>query len=183
MRRRCALPVRGEIAQIIADAPLAGARAMRVHGDFHLARVLVTEADVLIVDPGVGEVVRPAVQRRRKTSPLADVGTMIRSLDEVMAAAAFDVSTDPTEDPVRFVPMLRDAVRTAATTFARSYRARARELGVLDVDDAHARSLIMVYLVRATLEAIVFHAHERPERTRGLYAELTRIFERSDVAR
>jgi maltose alpha-D-glucosyltransferase/alpha-amylase len=180
---RAALTVRDEIAHIIAGAPLAGARVQRVHGDYHLARVLVTEADVLIVDPGVGEAVRPAAQRRRKTSPLADVGTMIRSLDEVTAAAAFDVSTDPTEDPARFVPTLREAVRAAATTFARSYRARARELGVLDVDDGQARALIMVALVRATLEAIVFRAHERPERTRGLYAELTRIFERSDVAR
>ena len=84
---------------------------MRVHGDFHLARVLVTEADVLIIDPGVGEAARPAAQRRRHTSPFADVATMIRSLDEVTAAAAFDVSTDPTADPAHVVPTLQAVVR------------------------------------------------------------------------
>ena len=48
--------------------------AMRVHGDFHLERVLITENDVLIIDPGVGEAARPAVQRGRAVPPPADLG-------------------------------------------------------------------------------------------------------------
>ena len=44
------------------------------------------------------------------------------------------------------------------------------------------RGLVDVFLVRATLEAIVYEAHARPERMRDLYAEFTRIFERSEVA-
>ena len=176
-----ALALRAEIDKIIDEAPLPGAQAMRVHGDFHLARILVTDADVLIVDPGVGEAVRPAVQRRRRTSPFADLGTMIRSLDEVTAAAAFDVATDPTVKTERVVPPLRALVRAAATAFARSYLAHARELGVIG-EDGDVRALILFFLVRATLEAIVYGAHARPERKRDLYAELTRIFERSEAA-
>jgi maltose alpha-D-glucosyltransferase / alpha-amylase len=177
-----ALSLRTQIEGFIANAPLAGARAMRVHGDFHLARVLVTEADVLIIDPGVGEAARPAVQRRRHNSPFADVATMIRSLDEVTFAAAFDVSTDPTADGEQTVATLRAIVRSAATTFARSYLERARELNVIDDEHDNARGLIDVFLVRATLEAIVYQAHPRPERMRDLYAEFARILDRSEVA-
>ncbi len=176
-----ALALRAQIERFIADAPLTGARAMRVHGDFHLERMLITENDVLIIDPGVGEAARPAVQRRRRTSPLADVATLIRSLDEVAAAAAFDVSTDPTVDTAQIVPALQALVRSAATTFARSYLAHGRELGTLDEHD-NIRGLVDVFLVRATLEAIVYQAHSRAERMRDLYAEFTRIFERSEVA-
>jgi maltose alpha-D-glucosyltransferase/alpha-amylase len=176
-----ALALRPQIDGFIADAPLAGARALRVHGDFHLARVLVTESDVLIIDPGVGEAVRPAAQRRRLFSPYADVATMIRSLDEVTFAAAFDVSTDPTVDSEHVVPTLRGIVRAAATTFVRSYLARAKELDVID-DRDDVRGLIDVFLVRATFEAIVRQAHPRPERMRDLYAGFTRIFERSEAS-
>jgi maltose alpha-D-glucosyltransferase/alpha-amylase len=175
-----ALALREQIERIIADAPLTGVRAMRVHGDFHLARVLVTDNDVLIIDPGAGEAARPAVQRRRRTSPFADVATLIRSLDEAAAAAAFDVSTDPTVAVEQVVPAMRALVRAAATTFARSYLNHARELGVVD-EGGDVRALVDVFLVRATLEAIVYQAHARPERMRDLYAEFTRIFERSEV--
>jgi maltose alpha-D-glucosyltransferase/alpha-amylase len=176
-----ALNLRTRIDTFIDDAPLTGACSMRVHGDFHLARVLVTEGDVLIIDPGVGEAQRPAVQRRRHISPFADVATMIRSLDEATAAAAFDLSTDPTADSRHVVPALQAVVRAAATTFARSYLERARKLAVID-DRDDVRGLVDVFLVRATLEAIVYGAHARPERMRDLYAELNRIFERSEVA-
>jgi maltose alpha-D-glucosyltransferase/alpha-amylase len=177
-----ALALRAQIEHFIADAPLVGARAMRVHGDFHLGRVLVTDNDVLIIDPGVGEAARPVVQRRRRTSPYADLATMIRSLDEVTAAAAFDVSTDPTVATDQVLSALRALVRRAATAFARSYLDHARELGAVDDERPAVRALIDIFLVRATLEAIVYQAHARPERMRDLYAEFTRIFERSEVA-
>jgi maltose alpha-D-glucosyltransferase / alpha-amylase len=179
-----ALALRAQIERIIGDAPLTGALAMRVHGDFHLGRVLVTESDVLIIDPGVGEAARPEPQRRRRTSPFADLATMIRSLDEVAAAAAFDVSTDPTVAAEEIKPKVQALVRAVATTFARSYLAHARELGALGAleEGGNLRALIDVFLVRATLEAIVYQAHARPERMRDLYAEFARIFERSEVA-
>ena len=180
-----ALALRKQIERFITDAPLVGACAMRVHGDFHLERVLITEGDVLIIDPGVGEAARPAAQRRRRTSPFADLATMIRSLDEVTAAAAFDVATDPTVETAGVAPALQPLVRAAATTFARSYLEHARELGALNAHDdvrENIRGLVDIFLVRATLEAIVYQIQARPERMRDLYAELTRIFERSEVA-
>jgi maltose alpha-D-glucosyltransferase / alpha-amylase len=54
-------------------------RAIRIHGDYHLAQLLWSEQDVIIVD-FEGDPTRPIDERRRKASPLVDVATMVRSL-------------------------------------------------------------------------------------------------------
>jgi maltose alpha-D-glucosyltransferase/alpha-amylase len=54
-------------------------RAIRIHGDYHLAQLLWSEQDVIIVD-FEGDPTRPIHERRRKASPLVDVATMVRSL-------------------------------------------------------------------------------------------------------
>ena len=50
----------------------------RIHGAYHLEQLLLSEADYLIVD-FEGDSDRPFDERRRLTSPLADVAGMIRS--------------------------------------------------------------------------------------------------------
>ncbi|HZA34067.1 MAG TPA: maltose alpha-D-glucosyltransferase [Vicinamibacterales bacterium] len=53
-------------------------RSIRIHGDYHLAQLLWSEQDVIIVD-FEGDPSRPIDERRRKASPLVDVATMVRS--------------------------------------------------------------------------------------------------------
>jgi maltose alpha-D-glucosyltransferase/alpha-amylase len=59
----------------------------RIHGDYHLAQVLVAEADFHIID-FEGEPSRPLAERRRKTAAAKDVAGMLRSFDYVAQAAA-----------------------------------------------------------------------------------------------
>ena len=58
---------------------LAGVKT-RCHGDYHLGQVLVTGADVVIVD-FEGEPKLPMAERRQKRSPFVDVAGILRSFD------------------------------------------------------------------------------------------------------
>ena len=59
------------------DATSASSR-IRCHGDYHLGQVLVSDADVMILD-FEGEPARPLADRRAKCSALRDVAGMLRS--------------------------------------------------------------------------------------------------------
>ncbi len=142
---RAAPAWRAEVSELLSAQPrlmrlLADTEAfaqglkIRIHGDLHLARYLVTEADLLIVDPGAGDEFLPPAERRRKASPLRDVARLLRSLDAAAAAALRDVATDRTETPSRFAQELSIWVTRTAQAFRDGY-ARGVNDTILDVGD------------------------------------------------
>ena len=76
-----------------------GGLSIRIHGDFHLGQIFVSQSDAYIID-FEGEPLRSLEQRRRKTTPLRDVAGFLRSLD--YASASFelpDSQRKPTNRP------------------------------------------------------------------------------------
>jgi maltose alpha-D-glucosyltransferase/alpha-amylase len=137
--------LRDEIAELAAaQGRLVGAIAestafasdtkIRIHGDLHLARFLVTEADLLIVDPGSGDEFLPPAERRRKATPLRDVARMLRSLEAAATAALRDVAADRTENADRFERELTIWTERAAQAFLDGYE-RGVQHSILDVGD------------------------------------------------
>jgi maltose alpha-D-glucosyltransferase/alpha-amylase len=59
---------------------IARGNKLRLHNDYHLAKILVVENDVYIVDFG-GEPDQPVEERRQKAPPSRDIATMLRSFD------------------------------------------------------------------------------------------------------
>ena len=63
----------------VLDSSLSSLR-IRCHGDYHLAQLLYTGKDFVVID-FEGDTNRPIGGRRMKRSPLRDVASMIRSFD------------------------------------------------------------------------------------------------------
>ena len=66
-----------------------GVHRIRIHGDFRLGRVLVTEYDVLLVDIG-GDRGLTISERREKADPVNDCATMLESIAEAGAQTRSD---------------------------------------------------------------------------------------------
>ncbi len=112
-----------EVRSLLRMSVDASANAMlqRIHGDFHLGRTLLTDADVLIVDPGMGDVARPFRERRAKASPMHDVAGMLRSLDHAARKALDAIAMDPTEDRGRFAADIAAWAARAQEQFCAGY--------------------------------------------------------------
>jgi maltose alpha-D-glucosyltransferase/alpha-amylase len=144
--RGASTALRGEIVEltsrqqmlsraIATSAAFESGTKIRIHGDLHLARFLVTEGDLLIVEPGAGDEFLPRAERRRKATPLRDLARMLRSLTAAATMALRDVAADRTENAERFERELSIWTERAARAFLDGYEHGVHQT-ILDVGDA-----------------------------------------------
>jgi maltose alpha-D-glucosyltransferase/alpha-amylase len=147
-------------AQARLNLAVAGSAAfdsgtkIRIHGDLHLARFLVTEADLLIVDPGSGDEFLPPVERRRKASPLRDLARMLRSLEAAATFALRDIASDRTETVDRFERELTIWNERAAQAFLTGYEYGVQQT-ILDVGEApHFQARVEALALHDAVDAL-----------------------------
>ena len=91
--------------------------ALRVHGDYHLGQVVRTDAGWIVLD-FEGEPARPLRERVLPSSPLKDVGGMLRSFDYAQAVALRDRGE---EDVERCLPLGKAWEQRNRDTFVAGY--------------------------------------------------------------
>src|SRR5947208_2073837 len=124
LRSRCckrmsitrAMARRGELLGRIdaAGARERMGRKSRIHGDLHLAQVLLKQNDFVIID-FEGEPQKSIDERRAKHSPLKDVAGMLRSFNYAMHVAVDQASVN------------RPETRSALEAHGRAWEAEVRK--------------------------------------------------------
>jgi trehalose synthase-fused probable maltokinase len=131
----------------------------RLHGDYHLGQVLVSDGDVYIID-FEGEPMRPLAERRAKHSPLKDVAGMLRSFAYASAAAARSL---PAEERATAAEQLEAIARDMSTAFTEKYNQAIRGCPSYPADPAHANSLLRLFLLEKALYEVSYELANRPK--------------------
>ncbi len=136
-----------------------GTLATRIHGDFHLGQVLVSNGDAYIID-FEGEPSKKLEVRRRKTSPVRDVAGLLRSFHYAAAAAAQGPATPATAQAA--APLAR-FVEEMSTQFLAAYHAVERQAEHRWIEDeASEAALLDLFLLEKSAYEICYEAANRP---------------------
>ena len=130
--------------------------AMRVHGDYHLAQVLRTDAGWFLLDFG-GEPARPLEERIRPSSPLKDVAGMLRSMSYAPAVALSYQEDDLTKLGRAWEARNREA-------FLTGYLRKAVEAEpILPTDPAVRSAVLAAFELDKALYEVAYERANRPD--------------------
>jgi maltose alpha-D-glucosyltransferase/alpha-amylase len=176
-------PVRELAARLVAQEPdllrrfrgllkdeIGGFR-IRIHGDYHLARLLYTGKDFVVHD-FEGEAGRTVEDRRVKRSPLRDLASMIRSFDYAVRSTLFGLSLRRgraqgvirDEDIPRLEPWADAWYHHAARAFVGAYLEAAAPAGLLPPSDDARRELLELLVLEKALHELDAELTAGPER-------------------
>jgi maltose alpha-D-glucosyltransferase/alpha-amylase len=133
----------------------------RIHGDYHLAQVLWTGEDFVIID-FEGEPGRPLSQRRFKRNPLRDVAGMLRSL-QYASAAALRIGRHRPEDVPRLEVWARAWSEWVSASFLGGYLDRARTTRLVPASDADLSLLVEFFVLEKCIYEIGYELNNRPD--------------------
>jgi maltose alpha-D-glucosyltransferase/alpha-amylase len=172
-QRKAALP---EVTRVEADLVLArrkdllarvdahsrdaarGAKT-RVHGDYHLAQVLVVENDFYITD-FEGEPTRTLDERREKISPAKDVAGMLRSFDYALNAALVKAQAKWPEARESLERVGRSWREQASRTFLEGYAEAAREASLAAPEPG---GLLELFTLEKAFYELAYEVDNRPD--------------------
>jgi maltose alpha-D-glucosyltransferase/alpha-amylase len=152
-RARELIALRDRLLDTIRQSCVRGPGAMktRVHGNLHLKKVLLVADDFLITDFD-GDMNRPPVERRTKTSALHDVATMLRSFDYARGTALERAVAARPDLYERAAPAFAEWQRGVSDAFLRGYRLGIEGAQSPLTDDVAERLVKLLQIERALHE-------------------------------
>lgn len=146
----------------ITQTPLPPGRALkvRIHGDYHLAQVLVVRNDFVITD-FEGEPGRSFEERRARQSPLRDVAGMLRSFSYARAGGLRGTTPSPDEQAL-LAPFALQWETAARSAFLRGY-AEAVQGSTLYESFAAQQELLSLFELEKALYELRYELDNRPD--------------------
>ncbi|MBB2931343.1 maltose alpha-D-glucosyltransferase [Paraburkholderia silvatlantica] len=165
-----------KIDELVPDDTKAA--RIRIHGDFHLGQVLLSQGDAYLID-FEGEPARALEYRRAKASPLRDVAGLLRSLSYAGAAAQSTLENAPQQVVDRKRALFERFRGYAAEAFLSQYRAAVADGPLTLVGASHEQALLDLFLIEKAAYEIRYEAANRPTwlalPIRGLAALAARV--------
>ena len=148
------------IRELTAE-PVNGLRT-RVHGNLHLAKILLVADDFLLTG-FEGDMALPIADRRQKDSPLHDVASVLISFRYASSVALEHALTHRPELRDRLEPELAQWLQLTTQAFMRGYRRGVAESGVLPADEAGVQRLLNLFMIIRSVSALRHELASRPE--------------------
>jgi maltose alpha-D-glucosyltransferase/alpha-amylase len=134
---------------------------IRVHGDFHLGQILVTQGDATLID-FEGEPAKTMAQRRAKSCALRDVAGLLRSLDYAAATAASGRTPESEKASQRRAKLAEKFRVGASRAFVECYKATLAAAPRPWVSEVAFSALLDLFLLEKAVYEIRYEAANRP---------------------
>jgi len=172
------LAARTELLKRIDTCAPAAVRAFktRLHGDYHLAQVLLTQNDFVITD-FEGEPARPLAERRQKHSALRDVAGMLRSFNYAMHQATLHATVERPDALASLQTAARAWEAVARKAFLDAYRNTASRAALFTSWD-EMRGLLDLFLLEKAFHELAYEVDNRPDWVRVPVAGLLDLLDR-----
>ncbi|MET0534209.1 MAG: alpha-glucosidase C-terminal domain-containing protein, partial [Steroidobacter sp.] len=148
------------IRELTAE-PIHGKRT-RVHGNLHLAKILVVADDFLLTG-FEGDTLLPLAERRRKESPLHDVASVLVSFHYARSAALEHAIAGRPELRERLVPEVSQWLLLSTRSFMQGYKRGLGDSRSVPGDDTSVDRLLKLFMVMRSTYALRHELTRRPE--------------------
>jgi len=146
----------------------------RLHGDFHLGRVLIVKDDVFITG-FEGDLRQPIEERRRKAPVARDVANMIWSIEASSLAARERALHLAPDEHGRLGNALAEWVDRATTAFLTAYRELTTDSSIWPDDPLAARHMVDFFVLEKAFDVIETELIQRSEAVPATLARVLRI--------
>jgi maltose alpha-D-glucosyltransferase/alpha-amylase len=148
--------------------------SLRLHGDFHLGRVLIVKDDVFLTG-FEGDVRRPIEERRRKAPAARDVANMIWSIEASSLAARERALHLAPDEHARLGAALTRWVDRATTSFLTAYREFMTDSSIWPADPHAVQRMVDFFLLEKAFDVLETELVQRLEAAPATLARILRI--------
>ena len=155
---------REALMERLAPVQIQGASGLKIrcHGDYNLGQLLLTQNDFLITD-FEGNTTVPLETRRRKTTPLQDVATMLGCFTYAAAVAVNHATQERPDDRHRLGPLAQAWETETAAAFLAGYHAACGEIPAMFGPPEQALELLDFLRLETMVDQLANELASRPE--------------------